>query len=73
MRAALLATLAASAILYATRVDAFPPAATPDAPAAPSAVIQKIHSICTSNGCSMIQTKKVQHHKAPGNVAPKHI
>jgi hypothetical protein len=35
------------------------------------AVVQPVVSVCGSNGCSVIQTKKVVHHKA-SNIAASH-
>jgi hypothetical protein len=42
-----------------------------NAAAARVAVVQPVVSVCGSNGCSVIQTKKVVHHKA-SNIAANH-
>jgi len=41
------------------------------AAAARMAAVQPVASVCGSNGCAVIQTKKVVHHKA-SNIAAKH-
>jgi hypothetical protein len=77
MRKILFTTVAAAIVLSSGGVAHRAEAMTLTAPAAMSAaaarvaVIEPVVSVCGSNGCSVIQTKKVVHHKAP-NIAAKH-
>jgi len=74
----ILFTTAAAAIILASgvlghRAEAMTliaPAAL-GAAAAHAAVVHRVVNVCGSNGCAVIQTKKVVHHKAP-NIAAKH-
>ncbi len=77
MREILLTAFAAALILsggvLGQRADAMTllaPAAV-GAAAARAALVQQVVSVCGSNGCAVIQTKKVVHHKA-ANIAAKH-
>ncbi len=40
--------------------------------AARAAVIRKVVSVCGTNGCAPVQTKRIYHQK-PGSIAAKHI
>ncbi len=77
MRKILFTAFAAAIVLSSGVVAHRAEALTLIAPAAMSAaaarvaVVEPVVSVCGSNGCAVIQTKKVQHHKAP-NIAAKH-
>ena len=77
MREILLAAFAAAIILSSGVLEQRAEAMTLVAPAAVGAaagreaLIHKVVSVCSSNGCSVVQTKKVVHHKA-ANIAAKH-
>lgn len=75
----MLCTVCAAAILVASGSLGHRAQAT--TLAAPSALhiaavqaveIQQVANVCGSNGCALVQTKRVQHQK-PGAVAAKHI
>ena len=39
---------------------------------APAALIRQAANLCGTNGCALVQTKRVRHQK-PGSVAAQHI
>jgi hypothetical protein len=74
-----LTTLAAASVLAAgllgNRADAFTLAApsTLSVAATRAAAVQQVVSVCGTNGCAPVQTKRVRHYK-PGGTAPgQHI
>lgn len=74
MRETLLTAFAAAIVLSAAtlhnRADAT--TASMEAVAASSRTgVQLAVSVCGSNGCSKVQTHRIQHHR-PGNVPMKH-
>jgi len=78
MREFLLTALAATIILAsgalghrAEAITLSKPAAW-DASGARAALVQQVVNVCGTNGCALVQTKRVQHTK-PGSVAAKHI
>jgi hypothetical protein len=77
MRQILLTACSAAIVLASGVVGHRAEAMTPIAPAAVgaaaarAAVIEQVVNVCGSNGCAVIQTKRVVHHKAP-NIAAKH-
>jgi hypothetical protein len=73
MRTILLTALAAVALLsgglFGNTAAAFVLGGAPTPGTATVASdVQRVHTICGANGCSMIQTKKVRHYNKPGSI-----
>jgi hypothetical protein len=72
--AAVAAAALLSAVLAAYQAAAMPPgaAAALDAAAADTGLIHKVTSVCGTNGCAVVQTRRVQHHQFPKTAVPAH-
>lgn len=63
-----------SAVLAAHGAAAMPPggAAALSAASAVASFIHKVTSVCGTNGCVVVQTKRVQHHPFSKTAVPVH-
>ena len=79
MRETLLTAAAAAVMLSSPLLDHRATALTLAAPAAMvvtaprAAVIERVVNVCGTHGCVPVQTKRVIHHRKPGNTVPHHI
>jgi hypothetical protein len=73
-----LAAVAAAAILSAAlaayQVEAMPPggSAALGAAGTEDGLIHKVTSVCGTNGCAVVQTRRVQHHPFAKTAVPTH-
>ncbi len=76
MRATLLTTLAAAAVLsggfFGDQASAFTLAAPSALAAAPALLVQRVVNVCGPAGCVPVQTKKARHFKN-GSAVGQHI
>jgi hypothetical protein len=71
--AAVAAAALLAAVLAAYQAAAMPPGgAAALEPAGDGSLFQKVTNVCGTNGCVIVQTRRVQHHPFNKTAAPVH-